>query len=133
MGLCKQVEVTQATNELISKLFSIMSTTQVKDIAIPPPTSVSPPPPVPTILKVLQASQIKLGAPNSFNGDRAQGRSFLTSCKLYIPLTVLDFSDDQVCIHLALSYFKSGCVVTFAKSVVRQEMKSGQINLCRLE
>jgi hypothetical protein len=69
VGLHEQAEATQATNELIAKIFSMMSTIQVKDITIPPLTSVSPPTPVPTIQKVWQASQIKLGAckgnPNS--------------------------------------------------------------------
>jgi hypothetical protein len=104
-----------------------MSTIQVKDITIPPPTLVSPPPPVPTTLKVSQASWIKQGTPNSFDSNRAQGRSFLTSCELYMLLTASDFPDNQVHIHWALSYFKSGCTVTFAEHVVRQEMKSGQM------
>jgi hypothetical protein len=42
-------------------------------------------------------------------------------------LTGSDFPDDQVCIHWALSFFKSRCAATFAKCVVRQEMKSGQM------
>jgi hypothetical protein len=88
---------------------------------------VSPPPPVTTILKVSHPSQIKLGIPNSSNGNKAQGCIFLTSCELYISLTGSDFPDNQVHIHWALSYFKSGCAVTFAEHVVRQEMKSGQM------
>jgi hypothetical protein len=82
------------------------------------------PPPVPTTPKVSQASQIKQGAPNSFDTDREQGQSFLISCELYMSLIASDFPDDQVRIQ---SYFKSRCTVTFAKHVVRQEMKSGQM------
>jgi hypothetical protein len=40
IGLCEQVEATQVTNELITKLFSMMSTIQAKDVATPPPASV---------------------------------------------------------------------------------------------
>jgi hypothetical protein len=40
-------------------------------------------------------------------------------------LTGLDFPDDQVCIHWALSFFKSGHVAAFAEYVVRQ---SGQMS-----
>jgi hypothetical protein len=39
----------------------------------------------------------------------------------------LDFVEDQVCIHWALSYFKGGHVVTFAERVIRQEMRTGQM------
>jgi hypothetical protein len=42
-------------------------------------------------------------------------------------LTALDFPDEQVHIHWALSYFKSGHAVTFAKHIVRQEMKTGKM------
>jgi hypothetical protein len=42
-------------------------------------------------------------------------------------LTALDFPDDQVHIHWALSFFKSSYAVTFAKCIVRHEMKSGQM------
>jgi hypothetical protein len=53
--------------------------------------------------------------------------AFLTSLKLYLLLTGLDFPDDQLHIHWALSYFKSRYTATFDKHVVRQEMKSGVI------
>jgi hypothetical protein len=42
-------------------------------------------------------------------------------------LTASDLPDDQVCIHWALSYFKSECAAIFAEYVVRQEIKSGQM------
>jgi hypothetical protein len=64
------------------------------------------------------------GTPNTFDGDRAKGHTFLTSLELYLSLTGLDFPDNQLYIHWALSYFKSGCVATFAECMVRQEMKS---------
>jgi hypothetical protein len=53
-----------------------------------------------------------------------QGRTFLTPCELYISLTQSDFIEDQVCIHRALSYFKGGCVATFAKCIIWQEMRT---------
>jgi hypothetical protein len=49
------------------------------------------------------------------------------SCELYLSLTTSDFPDNQVHIQSALSFFKSGCAVTFAEHVIRREMKSGQI------
>jgi hypothetical protein len=42
-------------------------------------------------------------------------------------LTASDFSDNQTCIHWALSYFESRHAVTFAECIIRQEMKSGQM------
>jgi hypothetical protein len=49
---------------------------------------------------------------------------FLMSCELYISLTQLDFAEDQVRIHWALSYFNGGCVANFAKRIIRQEMQT---------
>jgi hypothetical protein len=37
------------------------------------------------------------------------------SCELYISLSQLDFIEDQVRIHWALSYFKGGRAATFAE------------------
>jgi hypothetical protein len=42
--------------------------------------------------------------------------------EFYISLTQLDFVEDQVRIHWALSYFKGGCAATFAERIIRQEM-----------
>jgi hypothetical protein len=75
----------------------------------------------------LHSPWIKPSVPNNFDSNRAQGCTFLTSCKLYLSFIGLDFLDDQTHIHWALSYFKSGCVATFAECVVRQEMKSGEM------
>jgi hypothetical protein len=47
-----------------------------------------------------------------------QGRTFITSCELYISLTALDFADEQVHIHWALSYFKGGRVASFAEHIL---------------
>jgi hypothetical protein len=76
---------------------------------------------------VLQPSRVKPGAPSHFDGDRAQGSAFLTSCELYISLTTLDFIDEQVGIHSALSYFKGRCAVSFAKCILWQELWSGKM------
>jgi oligoribonuclease (3'-5' exoribonuclease) len=49
------------------------------------------------------------------------------SYELYMLLTGSDFPDDEVYIHWALSFFKSGCAATFAKHIVRQEIKNSQM------
>jgi hypothetical protein len=82
------------------------------------------------IFAPLQASQpyrVKLGVPSHFDRDGAQGHAFLTSCKLDICLTQLDFIDKQVRIHWALSYFKGGCAASFAERILRQELWSGKM------
>jgi hypothetical protein len=94
--------------------------------------NITPPPPVPTPLVItpLQASQpsrVKPGVPSHFNGDRVQGRTFLTSCELYISLTQSDFVDDQVHIHWVMSYFKGGRTVSFAEHILWQELRSGKM------
>jgi hypothetical protein len=42
-------------------------------------------------------------------------------------LTQSDFIDEQVHIHWALSYFKGGCVVSFAECILQQELRSGKM------
>jgi hypothetical protein len=39
----------------------------------------------------------------------------------------LDFVDAQVHIHCVLSYFKGGCVASFAEHILRQELWSGKM------
>jgi hypothetical protein len=111
--------------ETLNKFITIMSNIEAaKVVAPPPPVS---PPLVTTPLQVSQPSRVKPGVPSNFDGDRAQGRAFLTSCELYILLTASDFVDEQVRIHWALSYFKGGRAASFAKCILRQELRSGKM------
>jgi hypothetical protein len=134
--LHEQAEATRATNELITQLFSMMRTRSVdENVATPPSPSVS----IPSLATstgrgVLHPSQprsvshsprIKPASPDNFDGDISKGHAFLTSCELYLLLTGPDYPDEQARIHWALSFFKSGCVATFAKHIVRQEMRTG--------
>jgi hypothetical protein len=95
-----------------------------RNVTPPPPVST---PPVITPLQASQPSRVKPGIPSHFDGDRGQGCAFLTSCELYISLTALDFVDEQVCIHWALSYFKGGHAVSFTECILRQELQSGKM------
>jgi hypothetical protein len=123
--LNEQAEATRAMNETLNKFLAVMANQEVARNVAPPP-SVSPPR-VTTPLQALQPSRVKPGAPSHFDGDRAQGRAFLTSCKLYISLTQSYFIDEQVRIHWALSYFKGGRMASFAKCILQQEMRSGKM------
>jgi hypothetical protein len=112
-------------NETLNKFLTVMSNIEAaKSVAPPPPVS---PPLVTTTLQASQPSRVKLGIPSNFDGDRAQGRAFLTSCELYISLTASDFVDEQVHIHWALSYFKGGCAASFAECISQQELQSGKM------
>jgi hypothetical protein len=123
--LNEQAEATRAMNETLNKFLAVMANQEAaRNIAPPPPVS---PPRVTTPLQASQPCRVKPGAPSHFDGDRAQGRAFLTSCELYISLTQLDFVDEQVRIHWALSYFKGGHAASFAERILRQEMQSGKM------
>jgi hypothetical protein len=92
--LNEQAEATRAINETLNKFIAVMANQEVaRNVAPPPPVS---PQFVTTTLHMSQPSRVKPGVPSHFDGDRAQGRTFLTSCELYISLTQLDFIDDQV-------------------------------------
>jgi hypothetical protein len=123
--LNEQAEATRAMNETLNKFIAIMGNQEAaRNVAPPPPVS---PPFVTITLQTSQPSRVKLGVPSNFDGDRAQGRTFLTSCELHILLTQLDFVDDQVRIHWVLSYFKGGCAASFAKHILHQELRSGRM------
>jgi hypothetical protein len=123
--LNEQVEATRAMNETLNKFIAIMGNQEVARNVTPPPLVSLPH--VTTTLQALQPSRVKPGAPSHFDGDRAQGRAFLTSCELYISLTQSDFVNKQVRIHWALSYFKGGHVASFTEHIVWQEMRSGKM------
>jgi hypothetical protein len=124
--LNEQAEATQVMNETLNKFIAIMGNQEAaRNVAPPPPVS---PPHVTTTLQALQPFRVKPGAPNYFDGNKAQGRAFLTSYELYISLTQSDFIDEQVCIHWALLYFQGGHTASFAKGILWQELRSG--NMC---
>jgi hypothetical protein len=123
--LNEQVEATRAMNETLNKFLAVMANQEVaRNVAPPPPVF---PPFVTTTLQASHPSRVKPGVPSHFDGDRAQGCTFLTSCELYISLTQSDFIDDQVRIHWALSYFKGERAVSFAECIPRQELRSGKM------
>jgi hypothetical protein len=95
--LNEQAEATCAMNETLNKFLAIMANQEAaRNVAPPPPASQ---PPVITPLKASHPSRVNPGAPSNFDGDRVQGRTFLTSCELYISLSQSDFVKDQVRIH----------------------------------
>jgi hypothetical protein len=123
--LNKQVEATRAINKMLNKFIAIMGNQEVaRNIAPPPPVS---PPHVTTTLQASQPSRVKPGIPSYFDGDRAQGCAFLTSCELYISLTQSDFVDEQVHIHWVLSYFRGRRAASFTECILWQELWSGKM------
>jgi hypothetical protein len=114
--LNEQAGATRAMNETLNKFLAVMANQEAARNVAPPPPASSPP--VTTPLKASHPSRVNLGTPSNFDGDRAQGRMFLTSCELYISLSQSDFVEDQVWIHWALSYFKGGRAATFAERVI---------------
>jgi hypothetical protein len=124
--LNKQAEATRAMNETLNKFIAIMDNQEVARNITPPPL-VSPPH-VTTTLQALQPSRVKLGTPSHFDGDRVQEHTFLASYELYILLTQSDFVNEQVRIHWALLYFMGRCMTSFAKHILQQELRSG--NMC---
>jgi hypothetical protein len=123
--LNEQAEATRAMNKTLNKFIAIMGNQEVARNIAPPPLVSAPH--VTTTLQVSQPSRVKPGIPSHFDGDRAQGHTFLTSCELYISLTASDFVDKQVRIHWALSYFKGGRAASFTERILWQELRSGKM------
>jgi hypothetical protein len=112
-------------NKTLNEFIAIMGNQEVpRNVALPP---LALPPYVNTTLQASQPSRVELGIPSHFDGDRAQGHTFLTSRELYISLTQSDFVDKQVRIHWALSYFKGGHAASFTERIVWQILQSGKM------
>ncbi|KAL0954113.1 hypothetical protein HGRIS_005259 [Hohenbuehelia grisea] len=103
-NLNQHFEDMQSTLERIESMFR--GTTHPDP---PPPPPPPPPPDTPDPLDAdsatakSQSHRLKPAAPSDFDGDRANGRNFLNSCRLYIKLLPEHFRSDQDKIQWALS------------------------------
>jgi len=70
-------------------------------------------------------SRLKPSLPNDFDGDRTTGRAFLRSCELYIRLVPDQFPTEEIAVHWALSFMKSGRASTFAEQALVEEAVEG--------
>jgi hypothetical protein len=86
--LNEQLEATRAMNETLNKFLAVMANQEATQNVAPLP--LASPPPVTTPPKVSHPSRVNPGTPSNFNGDRAQGHTFLMSCELYISLSQAD-------------------------------------------
>jgi hypothetical protein len=69
-------------------------------------------------------NRAKASAPDDFNGDRAKGRAFLNSCRMYIKLCPEHFADEQAQIIWALSFMKSGRAANLADRILQTEART---------
>src|ERR1700675_3515086 len=106
--------ITELTSKMSVNVQQNANTTTTPVYSYPPP-----PPPVP------QRSRPKVATPETFDGDRLNGRTFLTSCQLYFTLRKSEFQDNEEKIRWILSYMKSGCAAVFAQRLLRTETELG--------
>src|SRR3981189_3260112 len=125
-GLRQQVAANRSTQEMLARLFDKFNNLELPNLTVSQP--IITPPNFITHAAPLHRSRMKPGVPQNFDGDREGGRSFLTSCQLYISLSINDFADKQAQIHWALSYFKSSCATTFADRTLCTETKRGGLS-----
>jgi Retrotransposon gag protein/Zinc knuckle len=67
----------------------------------------------------------KPAKPSEYDGDHANGRTFLQPCTLYLHLHARDFLNKMSQILWVLSFMKSGRAVIFATHVFTHEAKNG--------
>jgi Retrotransposon gag protein/Zinc knuckle len=68
---------------------------------------------------------VKPAKPSEYDGDHANGCTFLQSCTLYLGLCASDFPDEKSQILWALSFMKSGREAIFATRAFTHEAKNG--------
>ena len=70
-------------------------------------------------------ARVKPASPLDFDGDREKGRAFINTCRIYFSICGDSFKGDQVCIHWALSFFKSDRALRFATRSCVQSSDQG--------
>jgi hypothetical protein len=65
--------------------------------------------------------------PSDYDGDRSNGKAFLTSCRTYICLRPDAFEDDATQIIWAMSYMKTGCAGRWAAQEFEHEARDGHL------
>src|SRR3979490_1160949 len=122
-GLREQVAANRSTQEMLACLFEKINNPELPNLPIS--QSIIAPPSLVTHPTPPHKSRVKPGVPHDFDGNRENGRSFLTSCRLYISLSLDDFANEQAQIHWALSYFKGGRAATFVDRHLVPDAKAG--------
>ena len=70
---------------------------------------------------------LRPSTPSEFDGDRSNGKAFLTSCRTYIRLCPEAFDDDTTRIFWAMSFMKTGRAGRWATREFEQEARDGQL------
>jgi hypothetical protein len=92
-GLRQQVATNRSTQEMLARLFNKFNNLELPNLPISQP--IITPPNLMTHAAPPHRLHVKAGVPQNFDGDREGGWSFLTSCRLYISLSIDDFADEQ--------------------------------------
>ncbi|GLB39299.1 putative retrotransposable element tf2 155 kda protein type 1-like [Lyophyllum shimeji] len=71
--------------------------------------------------------RLRPAPPDSFDGEREKGRTFINSCDLYMSLTPDAFPDEQTHINWVLSYMIGGRAARFAARTLRHPNSHGGV------
>jgi len=82
------------------------------------------PSPIPTSTAGRKKISLRPSLPPDFDGDRSNGKAFLTSCRTYIRLCPEAFDDEPTKIIWAMSYMKSGRAGRWASREFEREASS---------
>ena len=72
-------------------------------------------------------NHLKPSTPADFDGDRAKGKAFLTSCHTYIRLCADSFEDNDTKIVWAMSFMKTGRASRWAQRELEHEAAKGSL------
>ena len=80
---------------------------------------------LPNCIRAPPKRMVEPAKPLEFDGNRANGRSFLQSCTLYLGVCASNFPEEQSQILWAMSYMKTGRAATFTTFAFAYEAKNG--------
>jgi Retrotransposon gag protein len=107
----------QAKQDLQGRLASLQTTTASLIAALPSTTLAQG--------GLSSKHGVKPAKPSEYDGDCANGCTFLQSCTLYLGLCASDFPDEKSQILWALSFMKAGRAAIFATHAFTHEAKNG--------
>jgi hypothetical protein len=118
----------EATHQLLRDILDRLGPAQAQNV---PDSTQRPasrrPSPIPTSSAGPKKNFLKPSTPSEFDGNRSEGKAFLTSCRTYIRLCPEVFDDDATQIIWAMSYMKTGRAGRWATREFEQEARDGHL------
>jgi len=112
---------------LLQNILDRLGPAQAQNAPLPRRSDDRQPSPTPIPSAGRKKPSLKPSSPSEYNGDRSEGKAFLTSCRTYTRLCSEAFESDATRIIWAMSYMKTGRAGRWATREFEQEARDGRL------